>query len=43
MSADLGIARVELEVTSGDPGRLIGHTPTSLRDAVDASLATLAA
>ena len=41
--ADLGIARGELEVTSGDLERLIGRTPTSLRDAVDASLATLAA
>ncbi len=43
VSADQGIARGELEVTSGDLERLIGHTPTSLRDAVDASLATLAA
>ncbi len=41
VSADLGIARGELEVTTGDLERLIGHTPTSLRDAVDASLATL--
>ncbi len=43
VSADLGIARGELEVTSGDLERLIGRTPTSLRDAVDAALATLAA
>jgi NAD(P)H dehydrogenase (quinone) len=43
VSAELGIARGELEVTSGDLERLIGRTPTSLRDAVDASLATLAA
>ena len=43
VSADLGIARGELEVTSGDLERLIGRTPTSLRDAVEASLATLAA
>ena len=43
VSADLGIARGELEVTTGDLARLIGHTPTSLRDAVDASLGTLAA
>ena len=43
VSADLGIARGELEVTTGDLERLIGHTPTTLRDAVDASLATLAA
>ncbi len=43
VSADLGISRGELEVTSGDLERLIGRTPTSLRDAVDASLATLAA
>ncbi|MFL6175736.1 MAG: SDR family oxidoreductase [Ornithinibacter sp.] len=43
VSADLGIARGELEVTSGDLERLIGHSPTSLRDAVDASLATLTA
>jgi NAD(P)H dehydrogenase (quinone) len=43
VSADLGIARGELEVTSGDLERLIGRTPTSLRDAVDGSLATLAA
>jgi NAD(P)H dehydrogenase (quinone) len=42
VSADLGIARGELEVTTGDLERLIGHTPTSLRAAVDASLATLA-
>ena len=42
-SADLGIARGELEVTTGDLERLIGRTPTSLGDAVDASLATLAA
>ena len=41
-SADLGIARGELEVTSGDLERLIGRRPTSLRDAVDATLATLA-
>jgi NAD(P)H dehydrogenase (quinone) len=41
-SADLGIARGELEVTSGDLERLIGRTPTSLREAVDATLATLA-
>ena len=33
----------ELEVTSGDLERLIGRTPTSLRDAVDAALATLTA
>ncbi len=43
VSADLGIARGELEVTTGDLERLIGHTPTSLRAAVDASLATLTA
>ena len=43
VSADLGIARGELEVTTGDLERLIGRTPTSLGDAVDASLATLAA
>ena len=43
VDADLGIARGELEVTTGDLERLIGRTPTSLRDAVDASLATLAA
>jgi NAD(P)H dehydrogenase (quinone) len=43
VSADLGIARGELEVTTGDLERLIGRPPTSLRDAVDASLATLAA
>ena len=42
VSADLGIARGELEVTSGDLERLIGRRPTSLRDAVDATLATLA-
>ena len=30
-------------VTSGDLERLIGHAPTSLRDAVDTSLGTLAA
>ena len=41
VSADLGIARGELEVTTGDLERLIGRTPTSLRDAIDASLATL--
>ena len=43
VSADLGIARGELEVNTGDLERLIGRTPTSLRDAVGASLATLAA
>jgi NAD(P)H dehydrogenase (quinone) len=43
VSADLGIARGELEVTSGDLERLIGHPPTTLRAAVDAGLATLAA
>jgi NAD(P)H dehydrogenase (quinone) len=43
VSADLGIARGELEVTTGDLERLIGRTPTSLRDAVDAALATLVA
>ena len=43
VSADLGIARGELEVTSGDLERLIGRTPTPLRDAVDAALATLTA
>jgi NAD(P)H dehydrogenase (quinone) len=43
VSADLGIARGELEVTSGDLERLIGRTPTSLTEAVDAALATLAA
>ena len=42
VSADLGIARGELEVTSGDLERLIGRTPTSLREAVDGALATLA-
>lgn len=39
VSADLGIARGELEVTTGDLERLIGRTPTSLRDAVKAALA----
>jgi NAD(P)H dehydrogenase (quinone) len=43
VSADVGIARGELEVITGDLARLIGRSPTSLRDAVDASLATLAA
>ena len=43
VSADLGIARGELEVASGDLERLTGRTPTSLRDAVDSALATLTA
>jgi NAD(P)H dehydrogenase (quinone) len=37
--ADEGIARGELEVTSGDLERLIGHPPTSLREAVTKALA----
>ena len=43
VSADLGIGRGELEVTTGDLERLIGRTPTSLRDALGASLDSLAA
>lgn len=37
-SADLGIARGELEVTSGDLQRLIGRLPTTLEDAVTSAL-----
>lgn len=40
-SADLGIARGELEVDGGDLERLLGRAPTTLREAVDAQLATL--
>lgn len=41
VSADLGIGRGELEVTSGDLERLIGRPPTTLRAAVEAELAGL--
>ena len=39
VSADEGIARGELEVTSGDLERLIGRPPTTLHEAVTAALA----
>ena len=38
-SADEGISRGELEVTSGDLARLIGRRPTTLREAVTDALA----
>ncbi|QKE84426.1 SDR family oxidoreductase [Arthrobacter sp. NEB 688] len=37
--SDRGIARGDLEVTSGDLERLIGHAPTSMRQAVDDAVA----
>lgn len=39
--ADAGIARGELEVTTGDLERLIGRRPTSYREAVADAVATL--
>lgn len=40
--SDLGIARGELEVKSGDLGRLIGRPATSMKDAVQAAVSPLA-
>ena len=40
--ADAGIARGELEVTTGDLERLIGRRPTTYREAVDEAVRTLA-
>ena len=40
-SADEGIARGELEVTSGDLERLIGRSPTTLHEAVIDALGRL--
>ncbi len=39
--SDRGIARGDLEVTSGDLERLIGHAPTSMPDAVRAAVSAL--
>lgn len=39
--SDRGIARGELEVTSGDLERLLGHAPTSMREAVAEAVRTL--
>jgi len=36
--SDLGIARGDLRVTTGDLGRLLGRPPTTLRDAVQAAV-----
>jgi NAD(P)H dehydrogenase (quinone) len=38
-SADEGISRGELEVSTGDLERLIGRPPTTLREAIEQTLA----